>query len=56
MFEETARYYEQYLSNWGYKEKLNYRDPTPPILITKSKRQKNLSKRNLKIDSQNENW
>ena len=28
IFEETAPYYEQYLSNCGYKEKLNYRVPT----------------------------
>ena len=36
IFEETAPYYEQHLSNCGYKEKLNYRDPTPPNLITKN--------------------
>ena len=36
-FEESASYYEQYLSNCGYKEKLNYRDPTPPNLIKKRK-------------------
>ena len=35
IFEEAAPYYEQYLSNCGYKEKLNYRDPTSPNLITK---------------------
>ena len=35
-------YYEQYLSNCGYKEKLNYHDPTPPDLITKRKRQRNI--------------
>ena len=35
IFEETASYYEQYLPNCGYKEKLNYRDPAPPNLITK---------------------
>ena len=29
-----------YLSNCGYKEKLNYRDPTSPTLITKRKRQR----------------
>ena len=34
IFEETAPYYEQYLSNCGYKEKLNYRDPTLPNFIT----------------------
>ena len=38
-FEETAPYYEQYLPNCGYKEKLNYRDPASPNLITKRKRQ-----------------
>ena len=37
MFKETTPYYEQYLSNCGYKEKLNYRDPTSPNLITKKK-------------------
>ena len=42
IFEETAPYYEQYLSNCGYKEKLNYRDPTSPNLITKRKRQRNI--------------
>ena len=36
-FEETAPYYEQSLSNYGYKEKLSYRDPTPPNLTTKKK-------------------
>ena len=41
-FEETAPYYEKYLSNCEYKEKLNYRDPTSPNLITKSKRQRNI--------------
>ena len=30
MFEETTPYYEQYLSNCGYKEKLYHRDPTSP--------------------------
>ena len=40
IFEETAPYYEQDLSNCGYKEKLNYCDPTSPNLITKRKRQK----------------
>ena len=30
IFEETVPYYEQYLSNFGYKENLNYRDPTSP--------------------------
>ena len=33
---------EQHLSNCGYKEKLNYRDPTPQNLITKRKRQRNI--------------
>ena len=42
IFEETASYYEQYISNCGYKEKLSYRDPTPPNLITKRKRQRNI--------------
>ena len=42
IFEETAPYYEQQLSNCGYKEKLNYRDPTPQNLITKRKRQRNI--------------
>ena len=41
IFEETASYYEQYLSNCGYKEKLNYCDPAPPNSITKRKRQRN---------------
>ena len=40
IFEETASYYEQQLSNCGCKEKLNYRDPTPQNLITKRKRQR----------------
>ena len=43
IFEETAPYYEQYLSNCGYKEKLNYRDPTSPNLITKTERQRTIS-------------
>ena len=42
IFEETAPYYEQYLSNCGCKENLNYRDPTPPNLITERKRQRNI--------------
>ena len=42
IFEETAPNYEQHLSNCGYKEKLNYRDPTPQNLITKRKRQRNI--------------
>ena len=42
IFEEAAPYYEQYLSNCGYKEKLNYRDPTSPNLITKRKRQRKI--------------
>ena len=36
--EETAPYYEQYLSDYGYKDKLNDRDPTCPNLVTKRKR------------------
>ena len=43
IFEETAPYYEQHLSHCGNKEKLNYRDPTPQNLITKKKRQRNIS-------------
>ena len=42
IFEETAPYYEQCLSNCGYKQKLNYRDPTSPNIITKRKRQRNI--------------
>ena len=42
IFAETAPYYEQRPSNCGYKEKLNYRDPTPQNLITKRKRQRNI--------------
>ena len=42
IFEETTSYYEQYISNCGYKEKVNDRDPTPPNLITKRKRQRNI--------------
>ena len=42
IFEETVPYYEQYLSNSGYKEKLNYRDPTSPSSIMKRKRQRNI--------------
>ena len=42
IFEEAAPYYEQCLSNCGYKEKLNYCDPTSPNLITKRKRQRNI--------------
>ena len=42
IFEDTAPYYEKYLSNCEYKEKLNYRDPTSPNLITKSKWQRNI--------------
>ena len=41
-FKETVPHYEQYLSNCGYKEKLNYRDPISLNLITKSKRQRNI--------------
>ena len=36
IFEETAPYYEKYLSNCGYRGKLNYSDPTSPSLITKN--------------------
>ena len=36
-FQETTPWYEQYLSKCGYKEKMNYRDPTPPNLSTKGK-------------------
>ena len=43
IFEEAASYYEQSLSNCGYKEKLDYPDPTSPNLITKRKRQRNIS-------------
>ena len=43
IFEETAPYYEKYLSNCRYRENLNYRDPTFPYLITKRKRQRNVS-------------
>ena len=42
IFEETAPYYEKYLSNCGYREKLNYCDPTSPNLIRKRKRQSNI--------------
>ena len=35
LFEETAPYYEQDLSDSGYKEKLNYCDPPSPNPITK---------------------
>ena len=42
IFKENAPYYEQDLSNCGYKEKLNYRDPTSPNLITKRKRQRKI--------------
>ena len=42
IFEEAASYYEQSLSNCGYKEKLDYPDPTSPNLITKRKRQRNI--------------
>ena len=41
-FKETAPYYEQYLSNCGYKEKLNDRNPTCPNLITKKKQQRTI--------------
>ena len=42
IFEETAPYYEKYFSNCGYREKLNYCDPTSPNLITKRKLQRNI--------------
>ena len=42
IFKETAPYYERYLSNCEYKEKLNYRDPISPNLITKRKQQRNI--------------
>ena len=41
ILEEAAPYYEQYLSNYRYKEKLNYRDSTSPNLVSKRKRQRN---------------
>ena len=37
IFQETLPYFEQCLSNCRYKEKLNYRNLTPPNLITKRK-------------------
>ena len=42
IFEETASYYQQHLSNCGCKEKLNYRDPTPQNFIARRKRQRNI--------------
>ena len=42
IFQEIVPYYEQCLSNCGYKQKLNYRDPTLPNLITKKKQQRNI--------------
>ena len=42
IFGETAPYYEKYLSNCGYREKLNYPDQASPNLITKRKRQRNI--------------
>ena len=42
IFEEAEPYYEQCLSNCGCKQKLNYRDPTYPNIITKKKRQRNV--------------
>ena len=42
IFEGTAPYYEKYLSNCGYREKLNYCDPTSPNLITNRKRKSNI--------------
>ena len=41
-FEETAPYYEKYLSNCSFREKLNYRDSASQNLITKRKRQRNI--------------
>ena len=43
IFEETGPYYEKYLSNCGYRERLNYSDLTCPNLITKRKRQRSIS-------------
>ena len=43
----NIRHCEMYLSNCGYKEKLNYRDPIPPNLITKRKQQRNILRFNL---------
>lgn len=42
ILEQTVPSYEQYLSNWRYKQKLNYHDPTPPDLFAKSKQQRNI--------------
>ena len=42
IFEETASCYEQYLSNCGYYRDHRDRDPTPPNLFTKRKRQRNI--------------
>ena len=42
IFEETVSYYEQYLSNCGFKEKLNYRDPSPPNLDANTKQERNI--------------
>ena len=42
IFEKTAPYYGEYLSNCRYREKLSYRDTTSPNLITKRKRQRNI--------------
>ena len=41
-FEETAPYYEKYLSTCSFREKLNYRDSASQNLITKRKRQRNI--------------
>ena len=41
-FEETAPYYEKYLSNCSFREKLNYRNSASQNLITKRKRQRNI--------------
>ena len=37
-----APYYEKHLSKCGYREKLNFSDPSSPNLITKRKRQRNI--------------
>ena len=42
IFEEIAPCYEKYLSNCGYREKLNYRDPISPNLVTKRRRLRNI--------------
>ena len=37
IFEETVPYHEQYLPNFGYKEKLNYHDPTTTLQLIKKR-------------------